>query len=249
MGWWDRDELIMEVDSKDHALLNEVVERILGKVTATEEFDIEVQIHDLLLKNVKYVNKEKVTEHTIEGPLLNKKAVCEGIAKATKYLLNRKGIECELVLGKLKEDQSVFHAWNVVRIDGVWYHIDVTADIGISDGGNHRYDYFNLSDEEISADHIILDSPVECTTSKQTYYHRKGMVVNTQKQFKELLTGRLDEGETEVTIKLPSTKDPDNVTRTVIDRSLEAMVFSKRKYRHVEVRPNTTQLVFTIIVS
>lgn len=249
MRWISRDPLKGEVDSKDHDLLDEVVERILSKVTATSDYGIELQIHDLLLKNVKYVNKEKTTEHTIEGPLLNKKAVCEGIAKAMKYLLNKKGVECEMVLGKLREDMDTYHAWNVVRVDGTWYHIDVTADIGMSEGSSYRYDYFNLSDEEISIDHEIIRSPVKCDRSADGYYHRSGMVMNTQDDFRRLLMNKLAHGETEITFKLPSAKDPNKVTKVIEKNVQDVMGSIDHNYRRYVMRPNTTQLVFTIILS
>ena len=38
MNWVSRDPLKREVASKDHDLLDEVVERILSKVTATTDF-------------------------------------------------------------------------------------------------------------------------------------------------------------------------------------------------------------------
>ena len=248
MKWISRDPLKREVDSKDHDLLDEVVERILSKVTATSDFGIELQIHDLLLKNVKYVNKERNTEHTIEGPLLNKKAVCEGIAKAMKYLMNRKGIECEMVLGKLddEEDDDIYHAWNVVRIDGEWYHVDVTADIGVSNGKSFRYDYFNLSDEEISMDHLIIRSPVTCNVSRNGYYHRMGLVINTQKEFKRILEEKLENGESEFTFKLPSAKDPEKVTATLMRHIEEATKIVEHPFRRYEISPNSNQLVYTI---
>ena len=246
MRWFPREELKNEVDSKDHALLDEVVERILDKVTATTEFEIELQIHDLLLKNVKYVDKEKVTEHTIEGPLLNKKAVCEGIAKAMKYLMNKKGLRCELVLGKLTEDTSVYHAWNIVRIDGYWYHVDVTADIGMTDGGIYRYDYFNLSDEEISVDHQIIECPVKCHVSKDGYYHRKGLVMNRQDDFKRLLSDKLAQGESEFVFKLPSAKDADKVVQKIMDNVNEVLRSKRHGYRQYQISPNSTQLVYKL---
>ena len=135
-----KEDLLSELDPDDHLLLGEVVSKILAKVTATTNYEIELQIHDLILKNVKYTNKKKRTEHTIEGALLNKKAVCEGIAKTVKYLLNLKNIESEVVIGKLSKDSETFHAWNVVLIEGEWYHLDVTSDLGMTDGHSFRYD-------------------------------------------------------------------------------------------------------------
>lgn len=249
MVWISRDPLKREVPSGDHELLDEVVDRILDKVTATTDYEIELQIHDLLLKNVKYVNKKKVTEHTIEGPLLNKKAVCEGIAKAMKYLMNKKGVECEMVLGKLKEDTSVYHAWNVVRVDGEWYHIDVTADICMSDDNGFRYDYFNLSDDEISTDHQILRCPVKCDIPRNGYYYRMDMVANTQDDFKRMLSERLALGESTVTFKLPSTKDPDKVSQKVMENVQTVMRGLRHGYRRYEISPNIGQLVFTITFS
>ena len=249
MNWISRDSLKREVASKDHDLLDEVVERILSKVTATTDFEIELQIHDLLLKNVEYVNKEKRSEHTIEGPLLNKKAVCEGIAKATKYLLNRKGVGCEIVIGKLKEDTSVYHAWNIVSVNGTWYHLDVTADIGMTAKGNFRYDYFNLSDEEISTDHIILQCPTRCETSRQGYYYRMGLVINTQSDFRKILTDRIRNGEKEITFKIPSAKDPKSVSEKIVDNIEDALKSVRHRFFRYEIRPNTNQLVFTVILS
>ena len=246
MRWLSRDPLKREVDSRDHDLLDDVVERILDKVTATTDFEIELQIHNLLLKNVEYVNTEKRSEHTIEGPLLNKKAVCEGIAKATKYLLNRKGIGCEMVLGQLKEDTSVYHAWNVVLIDGTWYHLDVTADIGMTGKGRFRYDYFNLSDKEISTDHIILECPVRCDVHRQGYYHRKGLVINTQEDFRKLLSEMITKNVSEFTFKLPSTRDPDKVMEKILGNIHEVMDSRRHRFTRYEISPNTNQLVFTL---
>lgn len=242
------DYLADELDPRDLNLLNEVVDKILSKVTATSEFEIEVQIHDLILKNVKYVNKDHESEHTIEGALLNKKAVCEGIAKTVKYLLNRKSIKCELVIGKLNSDSNVLHAWNLVFIEEHWYHLDVTADLGMSQNLPYRYDYFNLSDEEISKDHVILDSPYACNVSKNDYYYRMGLVIYTQDDFQKLLAKRLRKRQTILTFKLPSTKDPKKVEEKIFDNAFAAMQKSIWPYRKVRLYPNLDQLVFSIEV-
>ncbi len=238
------------MDHNDHALLDNVVERILSKVTATSDYEIELQIHDLIIKNVSYVNEKNRSEHTIEGPLLNKKAVCEGIAKAVKYLLNKKSIQSEIVIGKLSEERETLHAWNVVLIDEKWYHLDVTSDMALSEANCYRYDYFNLSDDEIEKDHIIIESPVRCITSKMDYYYRSGLVMNTQSDYVNYLSKCIRHKQTIMTFKLPSTNDPDLVIDKIMENTKYALKEHKRFYNVViRVRPNTSQLVFTVQLS
>ena len=44
------------------------------------------------------------------------------------------------------------HTWNIVSIENTFYHLDIT----MSKFGVERFDYFNLSDEEINCDHMAL---------------------------------------------------------------------------------------------
>lgn len=53
--------------------------------------------------------------------LISGRMVCAGYAYAYEYLMNRVGVECRYV-DKMSED----HAWNQVKINGEWYHVDVT---------------------------------------------------------------------------------------------------------------------------
>ena len=64
--------------------------------------------------------------------------------------------------------------WNVVRIDGNYYHLDVTFDNSLSKDDVIRYDYFNLSDSQIFKDHepVIYKLPV-CSDGDHIYYREK----------------------------------------------------------------------------
>lgn len=55
--------------------------------------------------------------------LVNHIGVCNGYALAYKYLLNEVGINCYMVTS-----ESMNHAWNLVELDGSYYHVDVTWD-------------------------------------------------------------------------------------------------------------------------
>lgn len=72
------------------------------------------------------------------------------------------------------------HAWNIIRIDGVYYHLDATFDNSLSREGEIRYDYFNLDDKYIFKDHepAIYDIP-QCSEGKHSYYREKKLSFTT----------------------------------------------------------------------
>lgn len=108
-------------------------------------------------------NREKFKwrSATILGGLMHKAAICEGVSKLMKMLLNALDIECIVAIGKSNDLsgtsklQAVDHAWNIVKIDEKWYHTDVTFDMGVSRKNFVRHDYFNMTDEQISRDHFL----------------------------------------------------------------------------------------------
>ena len=63
--------------------------------------------------------------------------VCEGYARAFKLLCDRLSIPCMLVDGiGYAGGTSELHMWNIVRLDGAWYAVDVTWD---DSHGNQAY--------------------------------------------------------------------------------------------------------------
>lgn len=71
--------------------------------------------------------------HLAYGALVEKRGICSGIAWAFKTLMDEANIECICVSGFLKEDLKTGHMWNLVKIDGQFYHVDPTW--GIKDDG------------------------------------------------------------------------------------------------------------------
>ena len=82
------------------------------------------------------------TEHCAWVPLFVR--VCGSI----KTLLNRAGIDCSIVIGTSKGGG---HAWNIVRIDGEYYHLDTTYNDPVFSNGDRMlvYHYFNLTDRKL----------------------------------------------------------------------------------------------------
>lgn len=115
---------------------------------------------------------------TIYGVFVDRKAVCAGYARAYQFLLKLMGIEAAYV-------SSGVHAWNLVKLEGDYYHLDVTwADASDTkrenNGGNAiNYSFFCVTTAEITAldshnPKDIIPLP-DCTATKCNYHHRFGL--------------------------------------------------------------------------
>ncbi|WP_455721870.1 transglutaminase domain-containing protein [Agathobacter sp.] len=152
------------------------VKKLARQAEKLDEKGKEMFIHDFIVNNVKYDKLKKEYSHEIIGALGNGVAVCEGMAKAVKILCDELGIWCIIALSEANPDKGIKyrHAWNVVRIDGKYYHLDATFDNTLSRDDIVRYDYFNLPDKRIFRDHepVIWKVP-ECIDSDHFYYREK----------------------------------------------------------------------------
>ncbi|MBD5128929.1 MAG: hypothetical protein HDT43_03240 [Ruminococcaceae bacterium] len=109
-------------------------------------------IHDWLVNNTTYTNNGTASRNEADGPMVYGQAVCEGYSKAFMYLAQSLGYECVCVAGYADGD----HMWNMVKMGGNWYHVDVTWDDPISSSGPMlRYNYFLVSDSTIGRDHRL----------------------------------------------------------------------------------------------
>ncbi|MFT0601351.1 S-layer homology domain-containing protein [Bacillus cereus] len=106
-------------------------------------------IHDYVVKHISYDTSYKA--YTAYEALVNRSAVCQGYALLTYQLLKEAGIENHFVVGTGDRQP---HAWNLVKIENKWYHLDTTFDDPVPDEqGRVTYSYFNLSDEQIARNH------------------------------------------------------------------------------------------------
>ncbi len=117
-------------------------------------------IHDYVVRYLKYdLDLQKFTAY--EG-LTTREAVCQGYALMTYRMLRDAGIDNLIIEGKVN---NTAHAWNLVLLDGKWYHLDTTWDDPVPDEGDRvRYTYFLLTDDQIRKDHSwTLSYPAAAT--------------------------------------------------------------------------------------
>lgn len=151
-------------------------EALLRSIAALPQTDRERRIHDYLAHSVTYQDPQAPYSHEAAGPLLYGIGVCEGIAKAFKFLSDRAGLRALVVVGTSNiNGVDEGHAWNMVWLDATnsFYHVDTTFDNTIS-MGCLRYDYYNLSDEEMREGHKWDESYPDCSNSME-YYRMMGV--------------------------------------------------------------------------
>jgi transglutaminase/protease-like cytokinesis protein 3 len=111
------------------------------------DFDRIKSLHDDLVNMTQYTTTGPSYISEADGPLLNGKALCEGYSKAFMYLCQSIGIQCVCVSGGS-------HMWNMVKVNGDWYHVDVTWDDPVNIE-MLRHDYFCVSTKTILTDHSL----------------------------------------------------------------------------------------------
>jgi len=117
----------------------------IKEATHLSEAEKALLVHDRLALRCRYDNMlTHSNKFDIYGALVGGYAVCEGYTKAYIYLLDKVGIKSEMCAS-----DELKHSWNIVYIDGVPYHVDVTWDDIISLAGEVYHDNFLLSSQAL----------------------------------------------------------------------------------------------------
>ena len=89
------------------------------------------------------------------GGLVKRTAVCLGYATTFQLLMDMAGVECITVVGASRFSTED-HGWNMVRLNGNWYCLDVTWDANYREqkytaGREKDWIYFNITSDEMAA--------------------------------------------------------------------------------------------------
>ena len=144
-----------------------------------DEYTIAKMAYEYLINTTDYVATADQNQN-IQSVFIGHASVCAGYSRAYQYLLDRAGVFCTYVEGKIPS-RNEEHAWNIVRIDGEYSHVDVTwgdpAYPGAEEAailGGISYDYLCLTTDEITRDdHRLNDESMWPVCDSMTYdYYR-----------------------------------------------------------------------------
>jgi transglutaminase-like putative cysteine protease len=144
-------------DAEKEEWVSEKISEILGTFSFdenTSDYEKVKAVYDYVYENVDYdkVHKDNESNHlktTAYSALRYGQAVCQGYSVLMYRLLRESGVDCRIITGDAYNDEGkIFHAWNIVCIDGQYYDLDATWDKQLE-----THEYFLKSDSNFT-DHI-----------------------------------------------------------------------------------------------
>ncbi|MCL2107362.1 MAG: hypothetical protein FWH26_09960 [Oscillospiraceae bacterium] len=170
-------------------LLDAVVEFILDQVPdGLLPIEKVLWVNEYLALNAEYIAEPNSRlwpqqVYSVYGILVEGVGVCQGYALSNILLLDRLGVPCIFITSPNPYPIGMNHGWNLVQLDGQWYHVDTTwndampAYNGSLDYlGHMNHNYLLLSSTAISKDHwgYRLPSGISAaSTIYDNYFWRK----------------------------------------------------------------------------
>lgn len=156
-GFWDEEYVDIAL-----GYVEDIKNNIISKTTGKDRVEQIKIVHDYLVDTVEYDLEAGSNIYNIYGTLIDKRAVCEGYARAFKYILDDLEIPTVIACGLAKNSAGVTetHAWNYVQLEnGQWYAIDVTWDDPVIIGSgiisdSIKYQYFLKGANKFFEDHF-----------------------------------------------------------------------------------------------
>lgn len=147
------------------------VNGLISGIDGLNDFQKVLTLHDRLAQYITY-DLTAANAYDSYGALVDKRAVCQGYTLAYVYLLKLCGIKSVPV-----SSSSMQHMWNLVQLDGEYYHVDVTWDDESIMYGDNSYEitgrvnhkYFLRTDSEfksIKTPHNGWSSDIVCDSTK-----------------------------------------------------------------------------------
>lgn len=176
---------------RDQEILN-VCREVIGwpGFDALTDYEKELAVHDWMLANGRYdTNRLSNLPEYQENPdndnpygfLIGGVGICRGYTTTFQLFMDLIGIECISVQGQANSTRGE-HAWNMVRLEGEWYCVDVTWDDPTTDQPvtvQKAHRYFNVTSEfmRVTA-HYWDDSSVPEASGTKLVWNNDGSSIS-----------------------------------------------------------------------
>ena len=201
-------------------LLINAISQLTAGLENSDEWERERCVYERIFKTKTYGNINEPENQNILNAALRNRGVCSGYSKLLALALRNLKIPCILVSGYGENEN---HCWNMVKIDGKVYHVDITWEPDLD--GHCDYSYFNLTDSEIKRDHIVYTKGLPSANSINGGFHfRKGTLFSNKKEAVKFVEKSLWSGEKVVRVRLT-----DNISVMSFHQMLRSLSFCSYK--------------------
>ena len=239
------------VDKAEYDAMKKELDETCAEITASfsnpeDIWQTELEIHDYVVDNCNYVLDDDLIGSTAYGVLVNGSGACEGYSKAAKLLMDSAGIESAVISGEAesRKGEKQPHMWNVVRLDGSWYHLDCTWDDPVDESGDisKTYTYFNLDNKSISVTHSKFSYDFGCSETKENYFIKTGAFFESysrddEKKLAEIIVKEIDRGNSTVYFRFAD--------KETFDYVIEDMVENERMYTVLKYAKKNSDFKFS----
>lgn len=187
------------------------------------DFDKEYEIYKYLTKEMHFdsglLTVIPTTADDCDNPygvLKYKSAVCVGYATTFRLFMQMMGIECKVV-----HSTDMTHTWDLVKLDGEWYHTDCYFDAETSNCMN-----FNMNDSLCAANHSWnTEFFPEATGTKYNFTFINCEEIENIYAIPEFVSKKIEQGSTSLSCKFKEeiAKDDEDTAGYIVNCIINAL--------------------------
>ena len=155
------------LSEKNSKILEACTEIIRSRIrNGMSDYEKELAIHDWIVLWTNYDveasnnspgAKPDPDNNNPYGLFFSRKSICSGYSSTFQLLMDMVGVECITVRGHAR-NMDTEHAWNMVRLDGEWYCVDVTWNDPVGAPPDYlSHEYFNVTSQYLRDTRHIWD--------------------------------------------------------------------------------------------
>lgn len=163
------------------------------------DLEKEIQLHDYIIYNCEYEISKSLKTDDARGFFNHGRVQCSGYSDVFRLLGYLCGLDIRSVAGDVAGETGG-HEWNLIRLDGLWYAVDVTWD-DPKGGGAETGIYLNFPHHMLDSTRIydraqLPEGAYAQQLDRNHPYARQGLIVSSAAEAEQLLRSQLVSGST-----------------------------------------------------
>ena len=238
------------LQSRQTALMDEVRRIAWDAENYSEPWQKLLYVHDTLIREMVYDTTLNQDFNNAASALLDHKTLCQGYAQSFQLIVKALGFKVSLISGLA---DNIDHAWNLVWLDNQPYHVDLTHDDPVPDGGSDdpvTHIHFLRSDEMMRQTHVwTAEDYPPVTVDGAQFYRLQDLLVATNDELSSRIAdfvNRVDLGDNQADLLELLYTGSDVPSETTVEDTLVSDLREKSGVRSIVYRSSIDKNVVSI---